>query len=95
MFRILGADSHHDADERGRSKLSPPLQLPKNRSTGNLAVAHDTSEKARLRFSFDAGAAAAEYDTLSRLARNNFSVAQPACRALFADTQLVLQPPGC
>lgn len=47
--------------------LAPPLQLPKNRSTGNLAMAGDTPEKARMRFSFDAGAAAAEYDALTRL----------------------------
>jgi protein-serine/threonine kinase len=68
MFLSPGADIHHDGEERGRSKLSPPLQLPKNRSTGNLAVAGDTPEKARMRFSFDAGAAAAEYDALTRLA---------------------------
>ncbi|KAB5570400.1 hypothetical protein GE09DRAFT_1055248 [Coniochaeta sp. 2T2.1] len=61
-----GAEIHQDGEERGRSKLSPPLQLPKNRSTGNLAVAGDTSEKARMRFSFDAGAAAADYDALTR-----------------------------
>jgi protein-serine/threonine kinase len=68
MLRNPGADTHHDGEERGRSTLSPPLQLPKNRSTGNLAVAGDTSEKARMRFSFDAGAAAADYDALTRLA---------------------------
>lgn len=51
--------------------LSLPLQLPKNRSTGNLAVAGDTPEKARMRFSFDAGAAAAEYDALTRLVSDN------------------------
>jgi protein-serine/threonine kinase len=69
VLRNPGAESNHDGQERGRSKLSPPpLQLPKNRSTGNLAVAGDTSEKARMRFSFDAGAAAADYDALTRLA---------------------------
>lgn len=67
-MRNTGAETHEDGEERGRSKLSPPLQLPKNRSTGNLAVAGDTSEKARMRFSFDAGAAAADYDALTRLA---------------------------
>lgn len=68
MLLDPGAEIHRDGEERGRSKLSPPLQLPKNRSTGNLAVAGDTSEKARMRFSFDAGAAAADYDALARLA---------------------------
>jgi protein-serine/threonine kinase len=63
---IPDADTHHDGEERGRSKLALPLQLPKNRSTGNLAISGDTSEKARMRFSFDAGAAAAEYEALTR-----------------------------
>ncbi|ROW12275.1 hypothetical protein VMCG_00449 [Cytospora schulzeri] len=42
--------------------------IPKmNRSTGNLALlATEKSEKARMRMSFDAGAAAAEYDHLAR-----------------------------
>ena len=62
-----GVDSPHMGEERGRSKLAPALQIPKNRSTGNLALsAADSSEKARIRFSFDAGAAAAEYDSITR-----------------------------
>ncbi|RKU42874.1 hypothetical protein DL546_005189 [Coniochaeta pulveracea] len=61
-----GADAQYDGGERGRSQLSAPLQLPKNRSTGNLAIAGDTPEKARVRLSFDAGAAAAEYENLTR-----------------------------
>ncbi|OIW33923.1 Pkinase-domain-containing protein [Coniochaeta ligniaria NRRL 30616] len=67
-MRDTGAEILHDGEERGRSKLSlsPPLQLPKNRSTGNLAASGDTSDKARMRFSFDAGAAAADYDALTR-----------------------------
>lgn len=65
---ITGADAQYDGGERGRSQLSAPLQLPKNRSTGNLAIAGDTPEKARVRLSFDAGAAAAEYENLTRLA---------------------------
>ena len=64
----LGDESRHDVEERGRKTLSPTLQIPKNRSTGNLGVIGDSSEKARIRFSFDAGAAAAEYDTMTRLA---------------------------
>ncbi|KAJ9137288.1 Serine/threonine-protein kinase PSK2 [Pleurostoma richardsiae] len=60
-----GVENH---TERSRGELSPPLplHLPKNRSTGNLAAAPDTSEKARIRFSFDAGAAAADYDSITR-----------------------------
>jgi protein-serine/threonine kinase len=65
---MTGDDTRHDAEPRGRERLAPALQIPKNRSTGNLAVASDSSEKARIRFSFDAGAAAAEYDAMSRSA---------------------------
>ncbi|KAH8890746.1 Pkinase-domain-containing protein [Thozetella sp. PMI_491] len=61
-----GADTRHDGEERGPVRLEPPIHIPKNRSTGNLELAGDNSEKARIRFSFDAGAAAAEYDTLTR-----------------------------
>ncbi len=65
-----GDEPIHDAEERGRAQLSPALQIPKNKSTSNLSVMGDSSEKARMRFSFDAGAAAAaaEYDTMTRLA---------------------------
>jgi hypothetical protein len=63
-----GDESRHDGEERGRATLVPTLQIPKNKSTGNLGAIGDSSEKARLRFSFDAGAAAAEYDTMTRLA---------------------------
>ncbi|KUI59550.1 Serine/threonine-protein kinase PSK2 [Cytospora mali] len=74
----IGDKSHdHGADTQARGgedagkntdKLSAPLQIPKlNRSTGNLALlSTDKSEKARMRMSFDAGAAAAEYDHLAR-----------------------------
>lgn len=51
---------------RGHATLTPSLQIPKNKSTGNLGLIGDSSEKARIRFSFDAGAAAAEYDALTR-----------------------------
>ncbi|KAL8381426.1 hypothetical protein RB595_005611 [Gaeumannomyces hyphopodioides] len=61
-----GANEHHDADERGRPKLSASLQIPKNRSTGNLAVIGESSDRGRIRFSFDAGAATAEFDGLTR-----------------------------
>lgn len=62
-----GVNDHRDSDGggRGRLKLSPPLQIPKNRSTGNLASAEGI-DRSRIRFSLDAGAAAAEYDALAR-----------------------------
>ncbi|KAA8568410.1 hypothetical protein EYC84_007443 [Monilinia fructicola] len=42
------------------------LSIPKNRSTGNLlAHASTGTDKARIRFSFDEGLAAAEFDTMS------------------------------
>ena len=64
-----GDESQHDSETRGRDALAPAaLHIPKNKSTSNLAVTRDNSEKARIRFSFDAGAAAAEYDNISRLA---------------------------
>jgi protein-serine/threonine kinase len=68
---MTGEDTPHGAEARGRQRLSPSLQIPKNRSTGNLGTVGtggDNSEKARIRFSFDAGASAVEYDTMSRSA---------------------------
>lgn len=64
-----GADVLSSTSERGRRSPSPSdLLIPKNRSTGNLlAHASNGTEKARIRFSFDAGLAAAEYDAMSRL----------------------------
>ncbi|KAN0114921.1 Pkinase domain containing protein [Hyaloscypha variabilis] len=62
-----GVDMHPGGTDRGRS-LSPlhdQLLLPKNRSTGNLLAHAPGTERARIRFSFDAGMAA-EYDTMSR-----------------------------
>ncbi|KAK3375394.1 hypothetical protein B0H63DRAFT_278301 [Podospora didyma] len=61
-----GDETRHNGEDRGRTALSPSLQIPKNKSTSNLTVIGDSSEKARVRFSFDAGAAAAEYDTITR-----------------------------
>lgn len=57
--------------QRGRgstrsSKLSAPLRLPKNRSTGNLAIVAEGPEKPRLRFSFDSGSGVAESDQITR-----------------------------
>lgn len=70
MLNVHGVDKDNGAEnpdkKRGRTALSPPLQIPKNRSTGNLAAHADHIEKARLRFSFDAGSASTEYDALTR-----------------------------
>ncbi|KAK3322433.1 hypothetical protein B0H66DRAFT_601887 [Apodospora peruviana] len=58
---------HNSEDLAGlRAELAPPLQIPKNKSTSNLVATGEGSERARIRFSFDAGAAAAEYDALTR-----------------------------
>jgi protein-serine/threonine kinase len=65
---IAGDYQQHDPEAGGHARLLAPLQIPKNRSTGNLAAVGNSSEKARIRFSFDAGPSAAEYDTISRLA---------------------------
>ncbi len=60
-----GADSQDGGDERGTSQLAPPLHIPKNRSTGNLAAA-DNVDRSRYRFSFDAGPSTAEYESHTR-----------------------------
>ena len=67
------AEEHHDEHEpeheheRGRSKLSLPLHIPKNRSTGNLAINTQHVDRSRLRFSFDAGAlTSADLETVTR-----------------------------
>lgn len=67
----IGADNISRPTERGRQNYSPgrasDLHLPKNRSTGNLLhMGRAGTEKARIRFSFDAGIAGEEYDTMSR-----------------------------
>ncbi|RYP52988.1 hypothetical protein DL768_001982 [Monosporascus sp. mg162] len=57
---------------RGRSKqLSPQLHIPKNRSTGNLAVVAENDQSSerssRIRFSFDSGlGTAADYESMTR-----------------------------
>ncbi|KAK3302071.1 uncharacterized protein B0T15DRAFT_487306 [Chaetomium strumarium] len=72
MLGICGGSSdngdyqQHDPEAGGQARLLAPLQIPKNRSTGNLGAVANSSEKARIRFSFDAGPSAAEYDTMSR-----------------------------
>ncbi|QLI64850.1 Serine/threonine-protein kinase ppk6 [Metarhizium brunneum] len=60
-------DSTGEGD-RGRGKLVPPLSLPKNRSTGNLALSADaTVDRSRNRMSFGGTPTSAmEYDALTR-----------------------------
>lgn len=68
LIAMAGADNQHDGQWRGRSRLSPPLEIPKTRSTASLGgLPGDKSEKAHIRFSFDAGVAAAGFDNLARL----------------------------
>ncbi|KAJ6789240.1 hypothetical protein PWT90_05084 [Aphanocladium album] len=64
---VLGANSNHDDGERGRGKLLTPLTLPKNRSTGNLALSADL-DRSRYRMSFEgsSSAAAADHDLMTR-----------------------------
>ncbi|PNY23192.1 Serine/threonine-protein kinase ppk6 [Tolypocladium capitatum] len=67
------ADNKPGEDERGRGKLVAPLSLPKNRSTGNLALSADamTTDRSRYRMSFEAPSTAAiDYDALTRSAHN-------------------------
>lgn len=68
IYPSPGVEQPRGSSDRGRRSPSPgpaQLSIPKNRSTPNFA--HAGTEKARIRFSFDAGLAAAEYDTMSRL----------------------------
>ncbi|WQF76082.1 Putative serine/threonine-protein kinase, active [Colletotrichum destructivum] len=60
-------DTHHD-EPRGRSRTpTTQLQLPKNRSTGNLAVITDNNTgRGRMRFSFDAGSVTEAGDAMPR-----------------------------
>lgn len=52
--------------ERGRGKLLPPLSLPKNRSTGNLAGSADTLDRSRYRMSFEGSSSGLmDYDPLA------------------------------
>jgi hypothetical protein len=64
-----GTDDNTGDGDRGRGKLVPPLSLPKNRSTGNLALSADaTVDRSRYRMSFEGPSSSAmEYDALARL----------------------------
>ena len=68
-FNDVDADENAGDDKRGRQKLVPPLYLPKNRSTGNLALAADTPiDRSRYRMSFEGPSpgASTDYDGLAR-----------------------------
>ncbi|TWU76726.1 hypothetical protein ED733_003447 [Metarhizium rileyi] len=64
------ADDNAGEGDRGRGKLMPPLSLPKNRSTGNLALSADaTVDRSRYRMSLEGtgtSTSAMEYDSLTR-----------------------------
>lgn len=64
----LGAEQAKDQDDRGRGKLGPPLSLPKNRSTGNLALQPDAPiDRSRYRMSFEAPSPTPiDYESMSR-----------------------------
>ncbi|KAK0389487.1 hypothetical protein NLU13_3062 [Sarocladium strictum] len=72
-----GAEHDQEQVERGRTKALPALSLPKNRSTGNLALARSpdpsssatAADKSRYRMSFDIGPAV-NIDSDSSLARS-------------------------
>jgi hypothetical protein len=70
MFNV-GAENHTGEDQRGREKFPMALSLPKNRSTGNLAAARNSStqDRSRARMSLDASAAAAAAADLEAIAR--------------------------
>ncbi|KAL6356317.1 hypothetical protein LRP88_09912 [Fusarium phalaenopsidis] len=69
-----GAENHTgDGHQRGREKLAASLSLPKNRSTGNLVSASESSPKqdrSRVRMSLDASAAAAVAADLEAITRS-------------------------
>lgn len=89
---MAGGDTQHGAEPPGRERLAPTLQIPKNRSTGNLGTVadDDRAERPRIRFSFDAGAAAAEHDTMTRSDRRG----ERGGLRLFAEPNLFLCGPG-
>lgn len=68
IFQCVGTDDNTEEGDRGRGKLVPPLSLPKNRSTGNLALSADaTVDRSRYRMSFEGSSSSTmEYDALAR-----------------------------
>ncbi|OAA32876.1 Protein kinase-like domain protein [Moelleriella libera RCEF 2490] len=60
-------DDNAEEDDRGRGMLMPSLSLPKNRSTGNLALSADNpvpADRSRYRMSFEGSGM--DYDALAR-----------------------------
>jgi protein-serine/threonine kinase len=66
-------DNSYDGEPqrgRGRTTLAPQLQIPKNKSTGNLAVVAEQpgleQANSRIRFSLDAGSGSTEHEPVPR-----------------------------
>ncbi|KAG6053852.1 hypothetical protein E4U17_004298 [Claviceps sp. LM77 group G4] len=73
MLQMHGGqqEQNHDSVEKNdgcRGELAPPLSMPKNRSTGNLALPGDsTVDRSRYRMSFEGPSSSAmDYDGLAR-----------------------------
>ncbi|OAA74145.1 serine/threonine protein kinase [Cordyceps fumosorosea ARSEF 2679] len=64
---LSGGNNTNDDGERGRGKLLTPLSLPKNLSTGNLALSADP-DRTRFRMSFEGSSSAAhpDHDLMTR-----------------------------
>lgn len=97
-----GDERHQGLDDNDHGALAPSLQIPKNRSTGNLASIAETSDtpqdrsRSRIRFSFDASAAAAEHDSLTRLASpDGGAVDAPRIQSSATRSSLYCSPPLC
>lgn len=84
IHKTAGDDTHGEQTRGRKSAAHSELSIPKNRSTGNLLAYNPRGpEKARIRFSFDAGSSglpgipvAAEYDSMSRLVTSFVVVTQ-------------------
>lgn len=60
-------ESNTRDDDRGHDRAMQPLSLPKNRSTGNLHLSADPSDRSRYRMSFEASSAGIlDHDSISR-----------------------------
>lgn len=82
---------------RGRSKLSPTLQIPKNRSTGNLAAVSESitpePSTSRVRFSFDAGSGV-DFDSITRCEATHF-LSRARCEASVDQPSMLPITPYC
>lgn len=70
----LGTGSNTGDDERGRGKVLQPLSLPKNRSTGNLALLTEpTVDRSRYRLSFEGSSVAGlDFESMTRWVHASF-----------------------